>query len=76
VATKIQERVRKGETQNRTSIHKELELLVVIGRQAEQSIEVQQYGGEVKMWVEAQRRSDLNQLEVAAKDTREYERER
>jgi hypothetical protein len=55
----------------------------VRGCQAEQSIDIQQYGGDVKMSVEAERRSDLkeessdlNQLEVAAKDTRECVRER
>jgi hypothetical protein len=59
-------------------------VLLVRGRQAEQSIDIQQYGGDVKMWVEAERRSDLkeessdlNQFEVAAKDTRSVrERER
>jgi hypothetical protein len=48
------------------------------GRQAEQSVGFQQYGGGVKKWVETEKRSnlkeeasDLKQSEVATKDTRE-----
>jgi hypothetical protein len=52
------------------------------GRQAEQGAGSQQYGEGVKKTVGAERRSDLkeeasnlNQSGVAAKDTREWERE-